>query len=197
MWNNLKRTIGLNQRPNAQFAHIGLAAFDFDKMVKFYTQFFDFNVSDLKTEPPGRKAAWLTGDPNQHHQFVIVSGRPDDAKYNPVDQISFRTNSLADVKAYWRAALEENIEIQKTITHGNAWSVYIKDPENNRVEIFADTPWHAAQPFDIKLDFNLSDEEIYQQTEEIIRNQSSTELFVNWRKKTAKNMNLSDWPIKE
>lgn len=185
----------MTQRPHAQFAHIGLAVFDFDKMVDFYTRFFGLSISDLKLMGPGRKAAWLTGDPNQHHQLVIVGDRPDDATYNPVDQISFRADSLASVKDYWRAALAEGLEVQKTITHGNAWSVYFFDPEKNRIEVYADTPWHVAQPFDTELDFSLSDEELYGQTDEIAQNQDTCEPFVGWRKKTAKKLGLKDWPI--
>ena len=32
------------------------------------------------------------------------------------------------------------------VTHGNAVSVYFKDPEGNGIEIFCDTPWHVPQP---------------------------------------------------
>ena len=187
----------MNQRPHAQFAHIGLAVFDFDKMVDFYTRFFGLQVSDIILNGPRRSAAWLTGDPNQHHQVVIVSGRPKEAKYNPVDQISFHTESLAGVKAYWRAALDENLDVHKTITHGNAWSVYFSDPEDNRLEVFADTPWHVSQPFDTELDFNLSDEELYRQTDEIAKSQSSSEPFVGWRRKMAKDMGMTDWSIRD
>ena len=187
----------MSDNPHAIFAHIGLATFDFDKMVEFYTRVFGLHVSDLKTVGPGRNAAWLTSDPNQHHQLVIVSGRPEEATYNPVDQISFRTNSLADVKAYWRAAKKENLKIQKTITHGNAWSVYFLDPENNRIEVYTDTPWHFAQPHDSPLDFSLSDEELYQQTKTIVNQDAPEKPFVDWRKKTAAEMDLNDWPIRE
>jgi|TARA_B100000959_G_C14991683_1_gene628216 catechol 2,3-dioxygenase-like lactoylglutathione lyase family enzyme len=185
----------MSKNPHALFAHIGMATFDFDRMVEFYTRFFGMHVSDIKTVGPGRNAAWLTSDPNQHHQIVIVSGRPEDAIYNPVDQISFRANSLADVKAYWRAAKEENLKIQKTITHGNAWSVYFLDPENNRIEVYADTPWHSAQPHDSPLDFDLSDEELYRQTQEIVNRDAPAETFADWRKKTAEALKLVNWPI--
>ena len=32
------------------------------------------------------------------------------------------------------------------MNHGNAWSVYFRDPEGNRIEIFCDTEWYIEQP---------------------------------------------------
>ena len=47
-----------------------------------------------------------------------------------------------------------------TITHGNAWSVYFRDPEQNGIEIFCDTPWHVAQPALEPWDEKTSDDEL-------------------------------------
>ena len=30
--------------------------------------------------------------------------------------------------------------------HGNAWSLYFRDPEGNRLEVFCDTQWYVEQP---------------------------------------------------
>ncbi len=50
------------------------------------------------------------------------------------------------------------------MSHGNSWSVYFKDPEGNRLEVFMDTPWYVQQPQREVLDFSLSDEEIHETT---------------------------------
>ena len=49
--------------------------------------------------------------------------------------------------------------------HGNAWSLYFRDPEVNRIEVYIDTPWHIAQPHHVTLDLSLNDAEIYRRTE--------------------------------
>src|SRR5262249_56081924 len=54
----------------------------------------------------------------------------------------------------------------QAVTHGNAFSVYFRDPEGNRVEVFIDTPWHVTQPFREPMDLSLSDEEVWQWAEE-------------------------------
>jgi catechol-2,3-dioxygenase len=39
-------------------------------------------------------------------------------------------------------------------SHGNAWSVYLNDPEGNYLEFFVDTDWHVQQPFYIPLELD-------------------------------------------
>lgn len=185
-------------KPYAQMSHLGLAVYDFDKMLDFYLRFFDYHISDQQMRPDGRKVAFLTRDPNDHHQFVLGSGRPKDADFNPVTQISFRTDSLASVKEFWRSCVDEpEVEIDRTITHGNAWSVYFRDPEGNRLEIYADTPWQVTQPYVVNIDLSQSDEEIYDFTDKLVHSEDYCEPFVDWRHRTAKEMGLTDWPIRE
>ena len=50
------------------------------------------------------------------------------------------------------------------LTHGNAWSVYFRDPEFNGVEVFIDTPWHVRQPQGQPLDLDKSNDEIVETT---------------------------------
>ena len=188
----------MSRKPFAAVTHIGLTVFDFDKMLDFYLRFFDFHISDQKQRDDGRKVAFLTMDPNEHHQLVIGSGRPEKVDYNSVNQISFRTDSFASVRKYWESCVAEpEVEIQQTITHGNAWSVYFFDPEKNRLEVYTDTPWQVTQPYGHKIDFNQSDEEIYKFTDNLVHSEDYCEPFVDWRHRTAKTMGLEGWPIRE
>jgi catechol 2,3-dioxygenase len=50
------------------------------------------------------------------------------------------------------------------LTHGNAWSVYFRDPEFNGVEVFIDTPWHVRQPQGQPLDLDKSNQDIIEAT---------------------------------
>jgi catechol 2,3-dioxygenase len=51
------------------------------------------------------------------------------------------------------------------MNHGNAWAMYVRDPEDNALEFFVDSPWHVSQPCGFPLDLGLSDEEILAETE--------------------------------
>lgn len=41
------------------------------------------------------------------------------------------------------------------IPDSNAISIYARDPEGNRLEIFIDTPWYVDQPMRVPVDFGL------------------------------------------
>ena len=51
------------------------------------------------------------------------------------------------------------------MTHGNAISVYFRDPEGNRIEVFIDTPWHVQQPLRQPIDLSLPDQELWKWAE--------------------------------
>ena len=78
----------------------------------------------------------MTQNPECHHQFVLFDGRPHDLPYNPVNQISYRLDSLDTLKAYRRALIKEGITEHRVTDHGNAWALYFKDPEGNPVELY-------------------------------------------------------------
>ena len=75
--------------------------------------------------------------------------------------------ALADVKAM-AAKLQSDGRASGigAVSHGNAWSVYFKDPEENTVEVFCDSPFHVRQPQVRPWDFSMSEEELLQATEE-------------------------------
>jgi catechol-2,3-dioxygenase len=70
----------------------------------------------------------------------------------------------------------------ESVTHGTTWSIYFRDPEGNRLEVFADTPWHVSQPCRFSIDLELNDDELYEYTEEKIRNLPGFKSAEEWRK---------------
>jgi catechol 2,3-dioxygenase len=61
------------------------------------------------------------------------------------------------------------VPIQRTITHGNAWSIYFFDPDGNRIELYCVTPWYVEQPYGIPIDFSAPVDEIMKITEDLIK----------------------------
>jgi catechol 2,3-dioxygenase len=53
----------------------------------------------------------------------------------------------------------------RTVSHGNAWSIYFLDPEGNRLEAYLHTPFYVPQPHGEPLDLAKSDAAILQETE--------------------------------
>ncbi len=87
------------------------------------------SVTDRGALRDGPTLAFLSRDPGEHHQVVLVTGRPPGAGYNVVNQISFRLPTLADLKAMHARLRAEAITEFRIVTHGNAWSVYFGDPK--------------------------------------------------------------------
>jgi catechol-2,3-dioxygenase len=53
---------------------------------------------------------------------------------------------LASLRRFHAQLLRGGDGHMQTATHGNAVSLYCRDPEGNRLEIFMDTPWYCDQP---------------------------------------------------
>lgn len=154
----------------AQLTHFGVHATDLDRMVDFYTRVMGFVISDSGTARSGAKVVFMTQNPECHHQFVLFDGRPEELSYNPVNQISFRLDSLDTLKAYRRRLGAEGIAPQRVTDHGNAWAFYFNDPEGNPVELYCDTPFYTPQPCGEPLDLEQSNDEILKRTEAMCRN---------------------------
>jgi catechol 2,3-dioxygenase len=152
--------------PYWSISHVGIFVFDVPKMMDFYTNVLGFVVTDEALPT----SVFLSRNPEHHHQILLMGGRQSSPDVQQVQQISFKVGSLAEVREMHRRILAANAErgesYIQTTSHGNAWSVYFRDPEGNRLECFVDTPWHVQQPCVDRLDFALSDEEIVRFTEE-------------------------------
>lgn len=146
-----------------RWSHAVLYVRDLDAMVDFYTQVLGFEVTDRGPLGPADSPdiVFMSQVPTDHHQIAMVPVRRDDAAPNSVDHMAFRVDSLADVREMAaRLDKDERVSSFDPITHGNAWSVYFKDPEGNGVEVFCDSPWHVAQPQARPWDLAQSDEQL-------------------------------------
>ena len=131
-----------------------------------------FTVTDRGELPtPKGKVGlvFLSRDPNEHHQVVLATGRPDNLPFNVINQISFRVPDFKALRQFNEALKGEKVTKVFPVTHGNAISVYFRDPEGNRLELFFDTPWIREQPCRETVDFSKSDAEIMQWTEKLAR----------------------------
>ena len=151
-----------------QLSHVGIFVTDSERMIRFYEEVLQLTVTDRGISSSAKlPITFMSSAPDQHHQFVLVQGRAKDAP-STINQLSFKVSSLAELREVAAKVAARGIKLRQT-SHGNAWSIYFPDPEGNQVEIYLDTPWHVAQPHGDPMDFSLSDEEIYAQTEKKVR----------------------------
>jgi catechol 2,3-dioxygenase len=174
--------------PAAALSHFGIHVTDLPRMEDFYTRVLGLLVTDRGTLRDGPTLAFLSRDPDEHHQLVLASGRPPGVEFNVVNQISFKLPALADLKAAHGRLREEGIKQFRVVTHGNAWSIYFADPEGNRVELFVDTPWHTPQPFAEPFDLEAPVEAIETLTERLCRERPGFATRAEWRTTQATRM---------
>jgi catechol 2,3-dioxygenase len=151
-----------------QLSHVGIYCVDSDTMIRFYEEALGLAVTDRGISSSAKQPiTFMSANPTQHHQFVLVQGRAKDAP-STINQLSFKVGSLAELRAVAGKVSTRGIKIRQT-SHGNAWSIYFLDPEGNQIEIYLDTQWHVAQPHGDPIDFSKSDADIYAETEQRVR----------------------------
>ena len=90
----------------AKLAHMGIFVRDRDTMVKFYTDVLGLMVTDQGPgRAPGMHLTFMSADPGEHHQVVLVTGRPEDTGFNPINQVSFLVESLGQLREVHQRAL--------------------------------------------------------------------------------------------
>src|SRR5258707_3938996 len=161
-----------------RLSHVGLYVRDVPKMIDFYTKVLGFVISDAAED--GR-ITFLSRNPSDHHQVVLVRGRQTETEIPMVQQVSFNVGTLANVQRVFKKVRDAECKVIDPRCHGNAWSVYFSDPEGNRIQMFCDTPWYVPQPLGFEIDLDKSEDELYRETEAICRAKPGFKPMEEWR----------------
>ena len=145
------------------WSHAVVRVRDLELMVAFYCDVLGFQVADRGVLGSGDTApeiVFLSGASSDHHQIAFATTRgSEDA--TSLEHCAFRVETLQDVKEMARrVSQDERVAAGLPLTHGNAISIYFKDPEDNGIEVFCDTPWHVKQPQLRGWDPSMSDDEV-------------------------------------
>jgi catechol 2,3-dioxygenase len=170
-----------------RFSHVGLFCMDLDRMVHFYNRHMGFTITDRGHLPSG-EICFLSRDPREHHQIALVAGRPANVPDLIVNQISFRVDGIDEIKAFYKTLPQDLVSDIQPVNHGNAWALYFRDPEGNRLEVFSDTDWYIDQPCREPLDLSASSDEIRLQTLRFCESQPGFEPVEAWRARIAEKI---------
>ena len=85
--------------PKPRLTHVGVFTQDIDAMVEFYTNVIGLTVTDRGDIRDGTaRIAFLSIDPGEHHQFVMVEDPASDSPTGVAQQISFLVESLDELR---------------------------------------------------------------------------------------------------
>jgi catechol 2,3-dioxygenase-like lactoylglutathione lyase family enzyme len=173
-----------DHRPVFSFSHAAVRVRDLEATVAFYTAALGFEVTD-RGELNGSELVFLSRDPGEHHQLVFVGGGGGQATGTPgtLEHLAFRLPSLAALRAARDGLRRAGAADLQCVTHGTTWSVYCRDPEGARVELFVDTPWYVPQPLRLPVDLDLPEDELRRRTEARLREEPGFMPIEAWRQR--------------
>ena len=180
-------------RPGFRFSHFGMFVNDVARMEDFYTRILEFTVTDRGqlSGPNGTMdLVFLSRDPDEHHQLVLISGRPETLGFNPINQISLKTDALGTLRDMLHLLQREGLPGITPVTHGNAVSIYVPDPEGNRLELYVDLPWYVTQPLRQPVDLEADDATLMARLEAHARSLPGFMPRAQWRAGMARRMGL-------
>lgn len=149
-------------------SHLGIFAMDVDRLQAFYSSVFGLVTTDRGVGKTFKnELIFMTGDPDQHHQIVLSSGRAPNSP-STIMQLSFKVEAIEDLRETRDKALACGGTNLIGLNHGNSWSIYFDDPEGNKVEVYQDTPFHTPQPCGEKLNLEQSEEALLAETKALV-----------------------------
>lgn len=146
--------------------HTGFWVDDLAVMRDFYSRVMGLTVTDEDDE---LGIVFFSSRPEEeHHEFVIQTGRTAPAGTKLPHQLSWRVDSLETILDFHRRFRAEGVEVQQEVTHGNAIGIYFFDPEGNRNEVYLRVERDVRQPFRKSLNLDLEPAEIWAETERLL-----------------------------
>jgi catechol 2,3-dioxygenase-like lactoylglutathione lyase family enzyme len=139
--------------------HVGIYVNDLMKQRDFYSRIMGLQIADEELEQRGM--VFMSAHPEEeHHEFVLMKGRdvPEGAKM--VQQLSFKVETLAELREFYKVFNDEGVRIQRTVSHGNAFGMYALDPEGNTIEVYYKTGFPVPQPHGDPVDLSDSEAEL-------------------------------------
>ena len=139
--------------------HVGIYVNDLMNMRDFYTRVMGLEIADEDLEQRGM--VFLSAHPEEeHHEFVIMKGRDAPIGTKMVQQMSFKVDTLAELREFHTVFVNEGVDIQRTVSHGNAFGMYANDPEGNTIEVYYKTGFDVPQPHGDVVDLTDSEEDL-------------------------------------
>lgn len=123
-----------------RIGHVHLKVADLDRAIGFYRDVLGFEVQ----QQFGNSAAFLSAGGYHHHlglnTWESLDGTPPPKGHTGLYHTAFLYPSRADLARAVRDVLDAGIELDGAADHGVSEAVYLRDPDQNGVELYRDKP---------------------------------------------------------
>jgi catechol 2,3-dioxygenase len=120
--------------------HVHLKVADLDRALRFYRDVLGFEV----TQRYGRHAAFLAADGYHHHiglnTWESAGGQPPAPGTTGLYHFAIVFPNRAALADAVRRVLDAGIALEGAADHGVSEAIYLRDPDNNGVELYCDRP---------------------------------------------------------
>ena len=130
----------MKAHPETQVGHIHLTVADLDRAMAFYCDMLGFEISARY----GDSAVFLSAGGYHHHIGLNTwAGRgasPAPQGHTGMYHVAFLYPSRLELAKVLKHLIDNNYPIDGTADHGVSEAIYLRDPDNNGVEIYVDRP---------------------------------------------------------
>ena len=123
-----------------RIGHIHLKVSDLDRALAFYRDVLGFEV----TQRMGNQAAFLSAGGYHHHlglnTWESAEGRPPAAGTTGLYHLAILYPTRAELGDALRRLVKAGIPLEGASDHGVSEALYLRDPDDNGVELYWDRP---------------------------------------------------------
>jgi catechol 2,3-dioxygenase len=126
--------------PRVDIGHVHLKVADIERSLGFYRDVLGFEV----TQQMGEQAAFLAAGGYHHHiglnTWESRGGSPPPPGTTGLYHVAIRYPDRATLGDALRRVLEAGIRLDGASDHGVSEALYLRDPDNNGIELYRDRP---------------------------------------------------------
>ena len=126
--------------PRVRIGHVHLKVADIDRALSFYRDVLGFEV----TQRYGSRAVFLAAGSYHHHialnTWESLGGAPPEPGTTGLYHLAILYPSRAELADALRRVVEAGIPLDGAADHGVSEALYLRDPDENGVELYWDRP---------------------------------------------------------